>query len=139
MTSSCRRKSSKEQGGGGKKIPFTFGKVGEEEEKEEQRREAKKTGVMEKEGQRGRTYQRRPGDRTDSAGKGLCHPAWLPQARPAGGAANPIFAGKDTEKPVNAPAHVRGVHNRTNIQSPVDLTSGSLLSPREGKPVFHFD
>lgn len=52
MTSSCRRKSSKEQGGG-KKIPFTFGKVGEEEEKEEQRREAKKTGVVEKEGQRG--------------------------------------------------------------------------------------
>lgn len=56
MTSSCRRKSSKEQGGG-KKIPFTFGKVGEEEEKEEQRREAKKTGVVEKEGQRGRTIR----------------------------------------------------------------------------------
>lgn len=67
MTSSCERKPSKEQGG--KKDLFWEG--GRRGRERRQRREAKKTGGMEKEGQRGSINRERPRDRRDRARKGL--------------------------------------------------------------------
>lgn len=128
MTSSCERKPSKEQGG--KKDLFWEG--GRRGRERRQRREAKKTGGMEKEGQRGSINRERPRDRRDRARKGL---HFVPKHGRQGALPIPFLQSHR----VHSRAHVCPVPNQTEVQSQVDLTSGSPLSPRKGKPVFHFD